>query len=416
MTSLSEDIITNLTQSLDEVITDHSQDIDLALDTPLPDLSPSGSPSPVLIARPASRLDPILPRGVTGVRKKKKRRIMKHSPSIQLDTVMPTSNRPLPPLETDSSSPVRAVTPNEPPPHVHLQQPLNVSYEPIHLLSVEDIASHTETTILGNPISTHNTQSQFLMKSEKAFFERKDGRFIPVSKQDTPPIDPIPHSNCSSRLSCSRTNLAHICNPIFHTFGLLSHSLLVGITIWHTVFVYTLASYSNLDLNSVLNVSKLSLPSHCIFYSLSTVTVVYLADRIDLPSLNRKYVLEAFHKKQYIIILNVIAFFLTSLSLIICLSLMYIDLQIHYISLPYSDGWDTLWPDLLTNSTTQNCQLYSIGTQSYYPVDIPVSDRVLVFKILLLVRAILCTCSWLLVESCPTHNRWYLYVKRVIRD
>ena len=315
------------------------------------------------------------------------------------------------------------MTPNEPPPLVPIQSVLQVSYEPLGLLSEEDLASNTENTILGNPISTNSPPSQFLMKSEKAYFERQDGRFIPVTNQDSPPAEPITQLSCPNRHTFSRVSLARICNSVFYTLGIASHSLLVGITLWHAVIVFTLASYTGLDLNLIMNLSKLSLPSHNLFYFLSTLTVVYLADKVDLLRFSKKDILEIFHRRQLTILFNLIALILTSISLILTLSLMYIDLQIHYISLPYSADWVTLWTDIITNSTsttttttTTSCPVYTVGLQSYYPVDVPVSYRADVFKSLLLVRAILCACGWVMVVWCPSRNRWYLYVTRVMKD
>ena len=311
------------------------------------------------------------------------------------------------------------MTPNEPPPLVPIQSVLQVSYEPLRLLSEEDLVPHTETTLLGNPISTNNAPSQFLMKSEKSYFERKDGRFAPITNQDYPP-EPVTQLSCPNRDTFSRVSLARICNSVSNTLGIATHSLLVGITLWHAVIVFTLASYSGLDLNLVMNLSKLALPSHSLFYCLSTLTVVYLADRVDLQRCRKKDILEIFHRRQLTFLFNLTSLILTSISLILTLSLMYIDLQIHYISLPYSADWDTLWTEIITNSTTTTttttCPVYTIGLQSYYPVDVPVSYRAGVFKSLVLVRAILCVCGWVMVVWCPSRNRWYLYVTRVMKE
>ena len=104
MTSLSEDIISSVTPSLD-LQDGTGTDNELALDTPLPDLSPSVSPSPIAVPVRA-RLDPILPQGDDVIAKRKKKRKVVKKSSVQLDTAsLPTWSKPLPPLETDSSSP-----------------------------------------------------------------------------------------------------------------------------------------------------------------------------------------------------------------------------------------------------------------------------------------------------------------------
>ena len=102
MTSLSEDFVSSVTPSLD---LQDGTDNELASDTPLPDLSPSITPSP--IARPIGvRLDPILAQGDdVSVKRKKKRKVVKRS-SVQLDTTsLPARSKPLPPLETNNNSP-----------------------------------------------------------------------------------------------------------------------------------------------------------------------------------------------------------------------------------------------------------------------------------------------------------------------
>ena len=101
MTSLSEDIVSSVTPSLD-LQDGTGTDNELALDTPLPDLSPSITPAHTARAR----LDPILPQDDdVSAKRKKKRKVVKRS-SVQLDTTsLPAWSKPLPPLETDSSSP-----------------------------------------------------------------------------------------------------------------------------------------------------------------------------------------------------------------------------------------------------------------------------------------------------------------------
>lgn len=310
------------------------------------------------------------------------------------------------------------MTPDEPPPLVPIQSILQASYEPLRLLSEEDLAPHTETTLLGNPISINNAPSQFLMKSEKAYFEKQDGKFAPITNQESPLPEPPAQLSCPNRDTFSRVSLAKTSNSVFNTIGGVSHSLLVGITLWHTVIAFTLASYTHLDLNLVTNLSKLSLPSHSLFYFLSTITVVYLADRVDIQRFRKIDILEIFRKRQLSVLFNLTSLILTAVSLILTLSLMYIDLQIHYVSLPYSADWDTLWNDIITNTTTTTttCPVYTVDLQSYYPVDIPVSYRAGVFKSLLLVRAVLCVCGWVMVVWCPSRNRWYLYVMRVMKE
>ena len=255
------------------------------------------------------------------------------------------------------------------------------------------------------------------MKSEKAFFEKKDGRFAPVSKQETPLANPTPLS-CPVINTILRENISIVCNYIFNTFGLVAYSLLTGLTICHTVFVFTLAALNTQDLNLVLNISKLSLPLSGVFYFLTSLSIVYIGDRADIPRVNRKYIRAAIHNRKLSVLLNIIALFLTSISLILTLSLIHIDLQIHYFSIPGSEGWNQLWSDLITNTTTVACPtiLFSVDSQSYSPTTDPVSTRVTLLKSFLLVRAVLCLCGWLIVISTPTQNRWFSYVNRVMRE
>ena len=108
MASLSGDTSTRFTPQFDtpeEALTDQSHDTELAYDTPLPDISPSISPAVPSADSSAlrTRLDPILTseRDSSGNAKRKKRRRLKQSPSIQLETASSsTVSRALPPLET----------------------------------------------------------------------------------------------------------------------------------------------------------------------------------------------------------------------------------------------------------------------------------------------------------------------------
>ena len=111
MASLSEDTAYRLTPQFDiaeELTTDQSCDIELALYTPLPSLSPSVSPALLSAGSSAykPKLEPIpsQERDSTKdiVKKRKKRRVLKQSP-LRLESVTSTAiNRPLPPLESDS--------------------------------------------------------------------------------------------------------------------------------------------------------------------------------------------------------------------------------------------------------------------------------------------------------------------------
>ena len=104
------EFITRLTPQSDipeDLTTDESYDIELPLDTPLPLLSPIVPSADSSGARP--RLEPILSlkreRSEGTNKKRKKRRVLKQSASIQLETLTSSAiNRALPPLDNSSVS------------------------------------------------------------------------------------------------------------------------------------------------------------------------------------------------------------------------------------------------------------------------------------------------------------------------
>ena len=111
-TSIDEHISPITPPPLEESLTTNlATDPDLNYDFPLPDISPS--PSPPLVSAEAmrsvlrARLDPILtsPDEIKPIRKKKRRKVLKQSPSVRIESALDTTiNRPLPPLDTDEIS------------------------------------------------------------------------------------------------------------------------------------------------------------------------------------------------------------------------------------------------------------------------------------------------------------------------
>ena len=291
-------------------------------------------------------------------------------------------------------------------------------YEPVQLISQEDIC--TESSLIGNPITSQPQQGQLLMRSERAFVERKDGRFVPLS-DDTKVRSSTALHSWSIIGGVSRVTLAHVCNAVFNTLGLVASSLLAGVSAWHAVLIFTLASYANLDLNLVANLSKLSLPSHSLFCFLSSITVVYIADRIDVVRLDKQFIAEILKLRRIGTLFSIFALLLTSISLIITLSIMFLDLQIHYFSLPETNGWRFLWTDLIANSSVPptNCptSLYTHNSEFFSPISgQPISERVTAVKILVLIRAVLNLCGWIMVISSPTQNRWHSHLKELLAE